>query len=110
MFQKEIFAQRLRGLRVDSKESRQELAQSIDVSVSQISEMENGRKATTMDRFVLLCEHYKVSADYLLGLKDERESALRAWGAPPTRRGPGFSRKAGGKAPEGRGPLDSRGQ
>ncbi len=72
MFQKEIFAQRLRQLRSEAKEERKELAEIMGVSVSQISEMENGRKATTMDRLVLLCEHYKVSSDYLLGLKDER--------------------------------------
>ena len=72
MFQKEIFAQRLRQLRSEAKEERKELAKIVGVSVSQISEMENGRKATTMDRLVLLCEHYKVSSDYLLGLKDER--------------------------------------
>ena len=72
MFQKDIFAQRLRDLRSRAGEDRKELAEIIGVSVSQISEMENGRKATTMDRLVLLCEHYKVSSDYLLGLKDEK--------------------------------------
>lgn len=72
MFRKEIFAARLRELRSEAKEERKDLAEVLDVSVSQISEMENGRKATTMDRLALLCEHYKVSADYLLGLKDER--------------------------------------
>lgn len=72
MFQKEIFAARLRELRKEAKEERKDLADVLDVSVSQISEMENGRKATTMDRLVLLCEHYNVSADYLLGLTDER--------------------------------------
>lgn len=72
MFQKEIFAHRLRELRNEAKEERKDLADVLGISVSQVSEMENGRKATTMDRLVLLCEHYKVSADYLLGLKDER--------------------------------------
>ncbi len=72
MFQKEIFAQRLRDLRNEAKEERKDLAEVLGISVSQVSEMENGRKATTMERLVLLCEHYKVSADYLLGLKDER--------------------------------------
>ena len=72
MFQREIFAKRLRDLRKKAKESRDDLAKVIDVSVSQISEMENGRKGTTLDRLVLLCEHFQVSADYLLGLKDEK--------------------------------------
>lgn len=72
MLQKEIFAQRLRNLREEKREERKDLAEIMGVSISQISEMENGRKGTTMDRLVLLCEHYKVSADYLLGLRDER--------------------------------------
>ena len=72
MFQKEIFAQRLRDLRIEAKEERKNLADVLGISVSQVSEMENGRKATSMERLVLLCEHYKVSADYLLGLKNER--------------------------------------
>lgn len=73
MFQREIFARRLRGLRSEAGEERKDLAEKLGVTVSQISEMENGRKATTMDRLVLLCEHYKVTSDYLLGLKDERQ-------------------------------------
>ena len=72
MFQKEIFAQRLRDLRESAGEERKDLAKLLGVSISQISELENGRKGTTMERFVQLCEHFHVSADYLLGLKDER--------------------------------------
>ena len=33
--------------------------------------MENGRKASTFAKLALLCEHYNISADYLLGLTDE---------------------------------------
>ncbi len=74
MFEKELYAQRLRLLRSESGESRNVLAEVLGVSVSQISEMENARKTTTMDRLYILCDHYKVSADWLLGLTDEREA------------------------------------
>jgi transcriptional regulator with XRE-family HTH domain len=76
MLQREIFAQRLRDLREEAGEDRKTLADFLGVSVSQVSEMENGRKGTTMERLVLLCEHYKVSADYLLGLSDKKERTV----------------------------------
>ena len=66
----EIFGEPLRQIRTQKGESREALGQAIGVSVSQISEMENGRKGTTLEKLVLLCRHYQVSADYLLGLTD----------------------------------------
>ncbi|MDE6107858.1 MAG: helix-turn-helix domain-containing protein [Oscillospiraceae bacterium] len=68
----EIFAERLRQIREEHKESRESLGEVLGIGVSQISEMENGRKGTTLERLVVLCKHYKVSADYLLGLTDKR--------------------------------------
>ena len=68
---KACFGTRLRNLRESAGESRSELAALLSVGVSQISEMENGRKGTTLERLALLCIHYRVSADYLLGLIDE---------------------------------------
>ena len=54
---KSYFGPRLRGLRERAGESRSDLAALLSVSVSQISEMENGRKGTTMERLALLCTH-----------------------------------------------------
>lgn len=68
----EIFGERLRQIREENKESRESLGKILGVGVSQISEMENGRKGTTLERLVVLCKHYHVSADYLLGLTDKR--------------------------------------
>lgn len=42
------------------------------VKPNQIGEMENGRKASTFAKLAQICEHYNISADYLLGLTDER--------------------------------------
>ncbi len=72
MFSKEQFGQRLREVRKKSGETQKNLAAVIDVSPVQISEMESGKKTTTVEKVALICEHYGISADYLLGLKDER--------------------------------------
>lgn len=72
MFSKELFAERLLALRKERGEKQEELAQLLGVSRPQVSEMEQGNKGTSLERFALLCEHYNVTADYLLGLTDER--------------------------------------
>ncbi|MGN8969208.1 helix-turn-helix domain-containing protein [Intestinimonas sp. HCP28S3_D6] len=72
VYSNEIFGQRLRGLRKQSGETQQELAEFLGIKPNQIGEMENGRKASTYSKLAQLCEHYNVTADYLLGLTDEQ--------------------------------------
>lgn len=72
MFTKALFGQRLKAVRKAAKEKQEDLAAIIHVTKTQISEMESGKKTTTVEKVALICEHYHVSADYLLGLKDER--------------------------------------
>lgn len=71
MFDQILFGRRLRELREGRGEKQPALAEVLDVSVPQISDIENGKKGTTLPKFALICEHYHVSADYLLGLTDE---------------------------------------
>ena len=71
MFTKESFGQRLRQLRKDARETQEDLAAILQVTKTQISDMEKGKKTTTIEKLALICEHYRVSSDYLLGLKDE---------------------------------------
>ena len=73
MFSKEEFGQRLKKLRLERQENQSVLAEVLGVSVAQISEIENGNHTTSAERIVLICEHYHVSADYLLGLTDDPE-------------------------------------
>ena len=72
MYKNEVFGARLRELRNEKKETQRDLADFLGVKQNQIGEMENGRKASTFAKLAVLCEHYNVSADYLLGLTDER--------------------------------------
>ena len=71
MFSRDLFARRLRALRKGAGEKQEDLAEVLGVTATQISDMENGKTTTTLEKFVLICEHYRVSADYLLGLRDE---------------------------------------
>ena len=71
MFSKEIFGQRLKAIRKEKKETQDDLALILDVGKSHISEMERGNRTTTAEKIALICGHYRVSADYLLGLSDD---------------------------------------
>lgn len=73
MFSKELFGQRLLETRKKNHETQQDLAKLLNLSKSRVSEMENGKNTTTIENFTLICEHYKVSANYLLGLSDDPE-------------------------------------
>ena len=72
MLNKKEFGLRLRDVRKASGEQQKDLADFLDISTAQISDMENGKKTTTLERLVVICEHYHVSSDYLLGLSDSR--------------------------------------
>ena len=76
MLYKEIFAIRVKKLRKAHGEQQKELAEAT------ISDIENGRKATSFDRLAAICQHYNVSADYLLGLIDEPRTLI-----PPKKEG-----------------------
>ena len=80
MFSKELFGRRLRELRMKHQETQTDLALFLGVKKSQISVLEHGIVSTTPEKIVLLCTHYRVSADYLLGLTDDPEPP---WGKEP---------------------------
>ena len=71
MSTKEIFSQRLKELRKETGQPQKVLADLLGVSINQVSEMEKGTKMTTLEKLPLICRHYNISADYLLGLTDE---------------------------------------
>ena len=72
MFSKELFAERLLALRKEAGETQEDIAVLLDVKRTQVSEMERARKTTTVEKLSLLCDHFNVTADYLLGLTDKR--------------------------------------
>ena len=77
MFSRELFGQRLLEIRKQNHETQPDLAQLLNVSKSRISEMEKGINTTTAEKIALICEHYQVSSDYLLGLTDDPRERLK---------------------------------
>ncbi len=71
MFSTEIFGQRLRAVRKAHDEKQEDLGLLLGVGKSQVSELECGTASTTLEKLSFICEHYNISADYLLGLTDE---------------------------------------
>lgn len=71
MFSKELFGNRLKETRTKNKETQEMLGDVLGISKSRISEMESGINTTTAEKIALICEHYQISSDYLLGLTDD---------------------------------------
>lgn len=71
MLREDIFSIRIKKLRKSRKEQQKDLAAAIGMSQGAVSDMENGRRATSFDKLAAICMHYNVSADYLLGLIDD---------------------------------------
>ena len=71
MFQKELFGQRLLKLREQQNLSQKAVAEILGITRTQISDIENGKSGTNLERLYQLCCYYQVSADYLLGITDD---------------------------------------
>lgn len=60
--------QRMIDERKDHDESQRELAKAIGYHHVQIARYERGTNTPPIDYIIKFCEHYHVSADYILGL------------------------------------------
>lgn len=60
--------ERIRDLRIDSDETKDQLAEAIKTTRQQIYRYETGKQDMTTQKLKAICEHYGVSADYILGL------------------------------------------
>ena len=62
------YAQRIRELRIDHDKSQAQIALLLGTSKNQVGKYERGEQEMPIKHLLTLCEYYKVSADYLLGL------------------------------------------
>ena len=65
------YADVIRELREDRKLKQEEIAKLLGTSQSYYSEYETGRHEMPIRHLITLCKFYKVSSDYVLGLKRE---------------------------------------
>ena len=71
MFDAKIFGARLRTLRRAKDITQAKLGELLNVTSTQISELEHGTSTTSMSRLYQLAQYFEVSSDYLLGLTDD---------------------------------------
>ena len=62
---------RMRDLREDHDKTQQEIAELLNMHRSVYRRYESGERETPSLVIVKLAQYYRVSTDYLLGLKDE---------------------------------------
>ena len=64
------YAQKLRDLREDADKTQAEVAEYLGINQTVYSRYETGRNDIKPSYIIALCEYYKVSADYILGLPE----------------------------------------
>ena len=66
------YTQRIRDLREDHDLKQENVARALGITQQQYQLYESGKRKIPIDKFMLLCEYYNVSADYLLCYTDEQ--------------------------------------
>lgn len=70
-FDRKIFGERLRALRAEKNIGQNELAKVLNLSNASISYWETGKQSPTADAIFKIAQFFDVSADYLIGLKND---------------------------------------
>lgn len=65
------FGEKIRNLREDADLNQTQLGAAVHMTQRKISYIECGKYEPSMDDIVAFCRHFKVSADYLLGIPEE---------------------------------------
>lgn len=66
------YRERMRNLREDNDLTQREVAKIINKSQQGYSHIEEGRAELKIDDMIKLCKFYGVTADYFVGMTDEK--------------------------------------
>jgi transcriptional regulator with XRE-family HTH domain len=64
------FGEKIRNLREDRDLNQTQLGKELNMTQRKISYIECGKYEPNIDDIIAFCKYFKISADYLLGLKD----------------------------------------
>ena len=73
MFNNDLFCQRLKELRQYKKINQTVLGQEVGLSMQAVSDIENGRRTTTIEKLIAFADFFNVSLDYLVGRSDDKK-------------------------------------
>ena len=65
------YYKRIRDIRIKNNETQQQLADLLETTQQAYLKYEKGINEMPIRRIIKLCEHYNLSADYILGLTDQ---------------------------------------
>ena len=71
------YRKRMRNLREDHDLTQREVAAVIHKSQQGYSHIEDGRAEIKIDDLIRLCRFYEVSADYFIGLSDDKTGTVK---------------------------------
>jgi transcriptional regulator with XRE-family HTH domain len=66
----QALVKRIRDLREDNDKTQQEIADVLGTSQTMYARYERGANELPIRHLITLCKYYRVSADYILGFKD----------------------------------------
>ena len=66
------YIKRIRDLREDNDKTQQEIADILGTSQTMYARYERGANELPIHHLITLCRYYKVSADYILGISNEK--------------------------------------
>jgi transcriptional regulator with XRE-family HTH domain len=70
MFDKNIFGERIKEIRLANNLQQSEFGAKLGLTKHAVSKMETGKNAASIEVLYKICKLFNVSADELLGLKD----------------------------------------
>lgn len=70
------YAQNIRDLRDDHDLSQSQIALILGTTKNQVGKYERGEQEMPIKHLITLCNYYKVTADYILGLPEGRPYGL----------------------------------
>ncbi len=66
------YTKRIRDLREDSDKTQKEIAELLGTSQTMYARYERGANELPIRHLIILCQYYKVSADYILGFTNRK--------------------------------------
>ena len=67
------YVKKIRDLREDHDKTQQEIAEILGTSQTMYARYERGANELPIRHLISLCNYYKVSSDYILGLKSTKK-------------------------------------
>ena len=67
------YVKRIRDLREDSDKTQKQIADVLGTSQTMYARYERGANELPVRHLIALCKYYKVSSDYILGLKENKK-------------------------------------